>query len=81
VSIVDKEVFDRVQRELVRRRNVTLEKGRYSNRYVWSGKIKCAYCNSTFRRKVANRTSQNSVFVWHCSQADKYGTEKINAQG
>jgi DNA invertase Pin-like site-specific DNA recombinase len=80
-SIVDREIFDRAQRELVRRRNVTLEKGRYSNRYVWSGKIKCAYCNSTFRRKVDNRKSQNPVFVWHCSQADKYGTEKINAQG
>jgi DNA invertase Pin-like site-specific DNA recombinase len=79
--IVDKEIFDRAQKELVRRRNVTLEKGRYSNRYVWSGKIKCAYCNSTFKRKINHRKSPNPLFVWYCSQADKYGSEKVNAQG
>ena len=80
--ILDKEIFDRAQAELVRRRNVKLEKGRYSARYVWSGKIKCAYCNSTFRRKVTNRKSRSPpIFVWQCSEAEKRGTEKVNAQG
>ncbi|MDR0492167.1 MAG: recombinase family protein [Nitrososphaerota archaeon] len=79
--IVDKETFDRAQKENRRRRAITLDKGRYSNRHVWSGKIKCAYCNSTFKRKINNRDSKNPQFVWKCAEAAKYGNEKINAQG
>jgi len=79
--IVDKEVFDRVQDEIVRRRNVTVEKGRYSNRHVLSGKVKCAYCNSSFKRKTNNSKSNSPQIIWQCSEAEKYGKEKINQQG
>jgi len=80
-SIVDKELFDRVQNELVRRKNVTVERSRYSNRHVWSGKVKCAYCNSSFKRKINNSTSNSPQIIGQCSEAEKYGKEKINAQG
>ena len=79
--IVDKETFDRAQKERSRRRKTTLEKGRYSNRYPWSGKIKCGYCNSTFKRRIANSKSKTPQLVWKCSEASNYGKEKINAQG
>jgi DNA invertase Pin-like site-specific DNA recombinase len=52
--IISKEIFDRVQSEIVRRRTATIEKSRYSNRHVWSGKVKCAYCNSSLKRKINN---------------------------
>jgi DNA invertase Pin-like site-specific DNA recombinase len=78
--IVDKETFYEVQKEIDRRRKTTIERGRYSNRYVWSGKIKCAYCNSSFKRKVDNHTNTPRV-NWQCSEAAKYGKEKINARG
>ncbi|MCL1976714.1 MAG: recombinase family protein [Candidatus Bathyarchaeota archaeon] len=81
VPIIEKEIFDRVQNELVRRKNKTVEKSRYSNRHVWSGKVKCAYCNSSFKRKINNSTSNSSQIIWQCSEAEKYGKEKINAQG
>jgi hypothetical protein len=32
--IISKEIFDKTQKEITRRRNATLEKGRYSNRHV-----------------------------------------------
>ena len=76
--IIDKEMFDRTQKELARRRNATIQKSRYSNRYVWSGKIKCAYCNSTFKRRGLKSTD---IVTWQCSEAVKYGREKINANG
>ncbi|MCL2475701.1 recombinase family protein [Candidatus Bathycorpusculum sp.] len=79
--IIEKEIFDRVQNEIVRRKNVTVEKSRYSNRHVWSGKVKCAYCNSSFKRKINNSTSNSPQIIWQCSEAEKYGKEKINAQG
>jgi len=76
--IVDKEIFDKTQKELVRRKTVTIEKGRYSNRHVWSGKIKCAYCNSTFIRKGMENPDRT---FWQCTEARKYGKEKVNAAG
>ena len=79
--IVAKEIFDSVQAEIIRRKNVTVEKSRYSNRHVWSGKVKCAYCNSTFKRKINNSTSNSPQIIWQCSEAEKYGKEKVNAQG
>jgi DNA invertase Pin-like site-specific DNA recombinase len=78
--IVAKDIFFEVQKENDRRRRTSLERGRYSNRYVWSGKIKCAYCNSSFKRKVDRHTSAPRI-NWHCAEAAKYGKEKINARG
>jgi len=81
VPIVETELFNKAQKELERRRKTALEHGRYSNRYVWSGKIKCAYCNSTFKRRVVNKKSNNPQTIWQCSEWLKYGREKTNASG
>ncbi|MDR0493112.1 MAG: recombinase family protein [Nitrososphaerota archaeon] len=79
--IVTKEIFDRVQGEIKRRRSAVVEKSRYSNRYVWSGKIECAHCKSKFERKYSNQRAAPFEVVWRCAKAAKYGKEKINAQG
>ncbi|MCL2475717.1 recombinase family protein [Candidatus Bathycorpusculum sp.] len=76
--IITTETFNKIQKELTRRRNATIEKGRYSNRHVWSGKIKCAYCNSTFKRKDMKNADRT---FWQCTEAMKYGKEKVNAAG
>ncbi|MCL1970367.1 MAG: recombinase family protein [Candidatus Bathyarchaeota archaeon] len=79
--IIDKETFDRVQKEIQRRKTATFEKSRYSNRHIWSGKVKCAYCNSSFKRRINNKKSRNQQIMWQCTEALKYGREKVNAQG
>ncbi|MCL1819253.1 MAG: recombinase family protein [Oscillospiraceae bacterium] len=79
--IIDKQTFDRVQQELIRRRTKQIEKGRHSNRYVWSGKVECFHCKSKFRRKVNNMNSPYPQTVWQCGEAKKYGSKKINANG
>jgi len=78
--IISKEMFDRTQKEIQRRKNGVFEKSRYSNRHVWSGKIKCGYCNSTFKRKTNNMKTYPTV-MWQCGEAAQYGKEKINASG
>jgi len=74
-------VFDSVHAEIGRRQRVSVDKGRYSNRYVWSGKIKCAYCNLTFKPKNVPLKSGKSSFLLMCSEADRYGKEKVSAGG
>jgi hypothetical protein len=81
VPIIDKDVFDGVQKEWQRRSRVTVEKGRHSNRHVWSGKVRCAFCDSTFKRRINNSTSDNPQVFWQCAKAQRYGKEKINASG
>ena len=80
--IISKETFDKTQEELARRRNATLEKSRYSNRYPFSGKIECAHCKSKFeRRHNSSQKTDKRQTVWRCAEAAKYGKEKINPQG
>jgi hypothetical protein len=75
--IVSIETFDRVQNEF-KRRNKAVEKSRYSNRYPWSGKIKCAYCNSTFKRRGMKNPDK---IIWQCAESIRYGREKLNVAG
>jgi DNA invertase Pin-like site-specific DNA recombinase/exonuclease VII small subunit len=79
--IVTKGMLDRVQEEIRKRKTAALEKSRYSNRYVWSGKIECAHCKSKFERRVNNRKTEHFQVVWRCGEAVQYGREKINSQG
>ena len=79
--IVSRAVFDRVQRELERRRTTIQEKSKHSNRYAWSGRIKCGLCGATFKRKMYNTKSPNPQIVWLCSEAARYGAVKVNGAG
>jgi len=79
--IVSKEIFDRVQAELARRRVAKLEWSSYSSRYVFSGKIECAHCKSKFDHRHNSQRSDKRQIIWRCSEAVKYGKNKINAQG
>jgi DNA invertase Pin-like site-specific DNA recombinase len=79
--IISKEIFDRVQKMLEYRKNVGVEKSRYSSRYVWSGRVKCGYCDSAFQRRIDNRGTASPQAFWQCSEAVKYGKEKISSSG
>ena len=79
--IISKEIFDRVQAEIKRRKTATLERSRYSSRYPFSGKIECAKCNSKFERRHSSQKTHKKQMVWRCAEAVKYGKEKLNAQG
>ncbi|MCL2643116.1 MAG: recombinase family protein [Candidatus Bathyarchaeota archaeon] len=79
--IISKETFDRVQGERQKRRVATLERSRYSNRYTFSGKVECGYCNARFERRFTSQKADKRQAVWRCAEAVKYGKEKLNTQG
>lgn len=65
--IIDKDVFLRVQAELERRANITLngQKRVYSARYALSGHVICGHCGNIYRRIKWNNRGKKSV-VWRC---------------
>ena len=79
--IITKEMFDRVQAEIQRRRVATLERSRYSSRYVFSGKVECGHCKSKFQRRSSSQRADKRQMLWRCSEAVRYGKEKLNTQG
>lgn len=66
-AIIDKDVFLRVQAEIVRRANI-LTDGRkrvYSSRYALSSIVFCGHCGDIFRRVKWNNRGCKST-VWRC---------------
>ena len=79
-AIIDKETFETTQKEIKdRREKAKIDKGRYSNRYTWSGKIICGFCNDTFKRRIWNKKTYPRT-VWQCQTNIKYGSKRPNKQ-
>ena len=79
--IVDRELWDAVQRELKKRnRNGELGAG-HSNRYVFSGKIKCGECGASFVSRKKIRKDGSLYRRWSCYTATSEGLRRRDAQG
>lgn len=79
--IIDRSVWEAVQRELARRsHNNTQSKG-HGNRYPLSGKIKCAACGSSFLSRKKKNKSGNLYRVWRCGKATLEGKIHTDGQG
>lgn len=79
--IVERELWDLAQEELVKR-NLHADYGKgHSNRYLFSGKIKCGRCGASFVSR--NRTRRDGSFYkcWGCSTVALEGRVKTDAQG
>ena len=78
-AIIDRDTWERTQKELSRRKPGEELKTKYSNRYWCSGKIKCGYCGSRF---VIRRGANNKEYkAWACHSRVHYGNWKRNDQG
>ncbi len=78
-GIIPKDIFLKVQEEIVRRANLTngTTKHRrvYSGRYALSGIVFCAHCGDIYRRIKWNNRGYKSI-VWRCvSRVDKDGPD------
>ena len=79
--IIDRELWDTVQAELKKRdRNGELGAG-HSNRYVFSGKIKCGECGASFVSRQKKRKDGTSYKRWGCFTATTEGRAHEDAQG
>lgn len=70
-AIIEPEVFDMVQRELVRRGK---GRNRHSGVHAFSGKIKCGTCGSWFGSKVWHSNDKYRRIIWQCNY--KFDGEK-----
>lgn len=79
--IIGWELWDTVQRELKKRnRNGELGAG-HSNRYVFSGKIKCGECGASFVSRKKTRKDGSLYRRWSCYTATSEGLKRRDAQG
>ena len=79
--IIDRELWNAVQAEL-KKRNYHGELGAgHSNRYVFSGKIKCGECGASFVSRKKYRRDGSFYKRWGCFTAINEGTRHTDAQG
>ena len=75
--IISKEIFERVQAEIERRKN-GIKLSDTTIRGVFSGLITCACCGKHFRRRVANACSKYAKPAWLCSTFATKGKKYCN---
>jgi DNA invertase Pin-like site-specific DNA recombinase len=68
--IIPKEIFEKVQSEKKRRSREDKagkpEKVKYSNKYVFSGKIYCSLCGNPYLRRNWRSSGYGEKYVWQC---------------
>lgn len=79
--IIDRAVWEDVQRELARRNRDDARSRGHGNRYPLSGKIKCAACGSSFLSRRKKTKSGNSYRVWRCGKATLEGRLHTDGRG
>lgn len=79
--IIDRELWGVVQEELKKRnRNGALGAG-HSNRYIFSGKIKCGECGASFVSRQRKRKDGSLSRRWSCYSAVNEGGVHVDPQG
>lgn len=79
--IIERELWDRTQRELERRSLSQEEKARYSNRYWCSGKIYCGECGQRYVSRSKTLKNGENYRGWRCHTSAAYGLPKQNVMG
>lgn len=76
--IVSREMFEKAQDIIKYRAKMPNDKSKYSNRYCFSGKVKCGVCNSSFVSRVKKRKNGSINHRWKCFEAVKNGKIHID---
>lgn len=79
--IISREIWNIAQVELQKRnRHGELGAG-HSNRYVFSGKIKCGECGYSFVSRYKKRKDGTKYRKWGCLAATDHNTGRVDAEG
>lgn len=79
--IIERDLWNLVQEELTKRNlNCNYGKG-HSNRYVFSGKIKCGKCGASFVSRQRKRKDGSTYKRWGCITAANEGRVHRDLQG
>lgn len=73
--IIARELWDGAQKRLQQNRKLGSANVGHSNRYVFSGKIKCGECDSVFASRVKPLSDGRKMRRWNCGGAIRGGRE------
>ena len=79
--IISRELFDAANRILDSRALSPEGKAKHSNRYAFSGKIKCGCCGSSYVARYKTRKDGSQYKAWRCYEASKNGSPHIDRRG
>ena len=83
-AIVSREQFAAVQEELAKRAGAAADKGRFSARYWFSGKVRCGACGRSFTVKrtarAGGREYQRFVCRGHCDGTERCKMRSVRGE-
>jgi hypothetical protein len=79
--IISRELFDEANRILDEKSLSQTGKAKHSNRYPFSGKIKCGCCGSGYVARYKDRKDGSRSKAWRCYKAVKYGRPHTDKAG
>lgn len=69
--MIDKDMFEQVQKRRIERKvqlGRTAQPNSFTNRHVFSGKLRCGECGQTYRRYVEHCNQAGEKIKWKCKQ-------------
>ena len=79
--IISREMFEEANRIMDSRSESFKGKSKYSNRYPFSGKIKCGICGSSFVARYKPRKDGSIYKAWRCYNAVRNGRLRKDRDG
>ena len=79
--IISRELFDEANRILDERSLSPEGKAKHSNRYPFSGKIKCGCCGTSYVARYKTRKDGSRYKAWRCLEAARNGSPHIDKAG
>ncbi len=79
--IVSRELFDKANRILEEKSLSQEGKSKHSNRYPFSGKIKCGRCGASYVARYKKRKDGSRYKAWRCYEAANHGNPHIDKAG
>ena len=79
--IISRELFDKANRILDEKSLSQKGKAKHSNRYPFSGKIKCGCCGSSYVARYKTRKNGSRYKAWRCLEAARHGSPHVDKAG
>ena len=79
--IISRELFDKANRILDAKSLSQEGRAKHSNRYPFSGKIKCGRCGASYVARYRTRKDGSRYKAWRCFESAKHGSPHIDQSG
>ena len=79
--IISREMFDQANEILASRAASQESKAKHSNRYAFSGKIKCGRCGASYVARYKKRKDGSQYKSWQCFEASQHGNPHVDKAG